>query len=134
MLLLSVTQSERKFNAPKGVLMAQSIKLIVYPVKDITASKILYSKLLGVEPYVDTAYYVGFGIGELEIGLDPNAHRKGVTSPIGYVDVTDIIGSLQTLLDAGAQVQQEIQDVGGGMLIATVKDADGNILGLRQAP
>jgi predicted enzyme related to lactoylglutathione lyase len=114
--------------------MAQSIKLFVYPVKDVTASKVLYSKLLGVEPYVDGAYYVGFRIGDLEIGLDPNAHRNGVTTPIGYVDVTDIKDSLQTLLDAGAQVQQEVKDVGGGLLIATVTDVDGNILGLRQSP
>ena len=99
--------------------MAQGIKLFVYPVKDVNASKVLYSKLLGVEPYVDGAYYVGFRIGDQEIGLDPNAHRKGVTTPIGYVEVSDIKGSLQTLLDAGAQVQQEVRDVGGGMLEAS---------------
>ncbi len=114
--------------------MAQSIKIFVYPVKDVTASKVLYSQFLGVEPYTDGAYYVGFRIGDQEIGLDPNAYRKGVTTPIGYVEVTDIKGSLQRLLDAGAQLQQDVTDVGGGMLIATVKDLDGNILGLRQLP
>ena len=35
--------------------------------------------------------------------------------------------------DAGAEVQQEIKDVGGGKLIASVKDADGNVIGLIQA-
>ncbi len=112
--------------------MNQGISLFVYPVKDIAQAKTLYSKLLGVEPYVDSAYYVGFRVGDQEIGLDPNGHNKGMTGPIGYRSVSDIRESLQLLLDAGAQVQQEVTDVGGGMLIAWVKDADNNLIGLRQ--
>ena len=112
--------------------MHQGISLLVYPVKDIAQAKMLYSKLLGVEPYVDGDYYVGFKVGDQEIGLDPNGHQKGLTGPVGYWTVSDIQKSLQLLVEAGAQVQQEVQDVGGGMLIAWVKDADGNITGLRQ--
>ena len=114
--------------------MNQGISLFVYPVKDIAQAKTLYSTLLGVEPYVDGAYYVGFRIGDQEIGLDPNGHSKGMTGPIGYCQVNDIQKSLQALLDAGAQTQQEITDVGGGRLIASVKDADSNIIGLIQSP
>jgi predicted enzyme related to lactoylglutathione lyase len=114
--------------------MSQSISVLVFPVKDITQAKKLYSTLLGVEPYADEAYYVGFRVGDLEIGLDPYGHNKGMTGPVGYVQVNDIQKSLQSLLDAGAQAQQEIQDVGGGRLIATVKDADSNIIGLVQSP
>jgi predicted enzyme related to lactoylglutathione lyase len=114
--------------------MNQGISLFVYPVKDIAQAKTLYTKLLGTEPYVDGAYYVGFKVGDQEIGLDPHGHNKGMTGPIGYWTVDDIQKSLQLLLDAGAQVQQEVQDVGGGMLIAWVKDADNNITGLRQLP
>jgi predicted enzyme related to lactoylglutathione lyase len=112
----------------------QGIKQFVYPVKDIAQAKTLYSKLLGVEPYVDGAYYVGFRVGDQEIGLDPNGHNQGMTGPIGYYQVDDIKKSLQSLLDAGGQVQQAVKDVGGGMLIASVKDADGNIIGLKQLP
>jgi predicted enzyme related to lactoylglutathione lyase len=57
-----------------------------------------------------------------------------MTGPINYWQVDDIHESLRILQDAGAQVQQEVQDVGGGMLIAWVKDADGNVTGLRQNP
>jgi len=114
--------------------MNQGISLLVYPVKDIAQAKKLYSTFLGVEPYVDGAYYVGFRIGDQEIGLDPNGHSKGMTGPIGYCQVNDIQKSLQLLLDAGAQTQQEVTDVGGGMLIAWVKDADNNIIGLMQLP
>ena len=114
--------------------MTSGIKTIIYPVTDLAQAKTLYSALLGVEPYADAAYYVGFRVGDQEIGLDPNGHRKGQTGPIGYYHVADIKTSLQQLLDAGAEVQQAITDVGGGMLIASVKDADGNISGLRQMP
>ena len=110
------------------MIMAQDMKLVVYPAKDLAAAKKLYGAFLGVEPYVDGAYYVGYKLGDLEVGLDP--HGQAV---ISYVDVDDIKSYLQSLLDAGATPQQEIKDVGGGLLIAQVKDADGNILGLRQS-
>jgi len=69
---------------------------------------------LGIEPYVDSAYYVGFKVGDQELGLDPNGHNKGMTGPVGYWQVNDIKKGLQSLLDAGAQMQEEIKDVGGG--------------------
>lgn len=112
--------------------MDQGIRLFVFPVKDVARAKTLYSRLLGAEPYVDGAYYVGFRVGEQEIGLDPNGHSKGMTGPVGYWQVTDIRKSVQLLLDAGAQLQQPVKDVGGGKLTAWVKDADGNIIGLMQ--
>ena len=114
--------------------MNQGIRLFIYPVKDIARAKTLYSKLLGIEPYLDEAYYVGFRVGDQEIGLDPNGHSKGMTAPVGYWHVNDIKKSLQILLDAGAQMQQEVKDVGEGKLIASVKDADSNIIGLIQSP
>lgn len=110
------------------------MRTVIYPVKDIAQAKTLYSKLLGVEPYADEAYYVGFRVGDQEIGLDPNGHNQGMTGPVGYFHVSNIKNSLQSLLDAGAQVHQEVKDVGGGKLIASVKDADSNITGLIQLP
>jgi predicted enzyme related to lactoylglutathione lyase len=112
-------------------MMNQGIRTVIYPVKDIGRGKALFSNLLGVAPYADTAYYVGFRVGDQEIGLDPNGHKAGMTA---YYHVDDIKKSLQLLLDAGAQVEQQVKDVGGGKLIASVKDADGNIVGLIQSP
>src|SRR5438309_1605369 len=109
--------------------MNKGVKTVIYPVKDIAKAKELFKVLLGVEPYADEAYYVGFKIGDQDIGLDPNGHKHGTTP---YYDVDDIKKSLQTLLDAGAQSVQDVKDVGGGKLIAIVKDADGNIIGLTQ--
>jgi len=114
--------------------MDQGIGVITYPVSDLAQAKTPYRTLLGVEPYTDEAYYVGFRVGDQEIGLDPHGHRKGMTGPVGYWHANDIQTSLQLLLEAGALVQQAVQDVGGRKLIASVKDADGNITGLLQSP
>ncbi len=110
----------------------ESIRIIIYPVKDIAQAKKLYSKFLGIEPYHDEAYYVGFRVGDQEIGLDPHGHSQGMTGPVGYLHVEDIKKRLKSLLTAGAEAHQEVKDVGGGKLIASVKDADGNVIGLIQ--
>lgn len=109
--------------------MAKPIKLIVFPVKDLAKAKTFYNKFLGLEPYVDGAYYVGYKVGELEVGLDPNGQNV-----VSYIDVDDIESSLKEFEAAGAERHMEAKNVGGGLLVAQVKDADGNILGLRQPP
>jgi len=110
--------------------MEKSIKLLVCPVIDIEKAKAFYSKFLGVEPYADSPYYVGYRVGDLEVGLDPNS----TVGPIVYTDVADIQASLKELTEAGAEIVQDIKDVGYGLLIAQVEDTDGNVLGLRQQP
>ena len=109
--------------------MNKGIKTIIYPVKDVTQAKTLFRKLLGVEPYADQPYYVGFKIGDQDIGIIPNGHNAGMTA---FYHVDDIKTGLQILLDAGAEIIQDIKDVGGGRLIASAKDKDGNIIGLIQ--
>jgi predicted enzyme related to lactoylglutathione lyase len=112
--------------------MTSGMKTIMYPVKDIAAAKQLYSQLFGVTPYADEAYYVGFKVEGQDVGLDPNGDKRGMTGPVLYCHVDDIKKTFETLIDAGAEVQQQITDVGGGKLIATLKDADGNPIGLLQ--
>lgn len=109
--------------------MNQGVRTIVYPVRDIARAKSLFRDLLGVEPYADAPYYVGFKVGDQDIGLDPHGHKEGMTV---YYHVDDIRKSLQGLVETGAQVQQDVKDVGGGRLIAIAKDADGNLIGLLQ--
>ncbi len=108
--------------------MARNIKLLVYPVKDVEKAKAFYRKFLDAEPYVASTYYVGYKAGEIEVGLDPNSS----VGPIAYADVMDIKSSLKAMTEAGAEILQDVKDVGAGLLIARVKDADGNVVGLRQ--
>jgi predicted enzyme related to lactoylglutathione lyase len=112
--------------------MNNGVMLIVYPVKDLAKAKVIYKDVLGKDPYVDGAYYVGFKLGDQEIGLDPNGFKNGASGPLCYYQVDDIRSSLKSLQQAGAQMNQDVRDVGGGMLIASVKDADGNVIALRQ--
>jgi predicted enzyme related to lactoylglutathione lyase len=112
--------------------MTSGLKTILYPVKDLDAAKKLYGALLGVAPVVDQPYYVGYNVDGQDIGLDPNGHNRGITGPLGYWHVDDINATLAAMIAAGGEQAQPIADVGGGKLIATVKDADGNIVGLLQ--
>ena len=114
--------------------MAAALKTIIYPVKDLERAKALFSALLEVEPYADESYYVGFKSAGQDVGLDPNGHARGMTGPVPYWHVDDIRARLEALVAAGAEVLQDVQDVGGGKLIAFVKDADGNLVGLTQDP
>jgi predicted enzyme related to lactoylglutathione lyase len=108
------------------------MRTIIFPVRDLGQAKQTFGQWLGAEPYVDQPYYVGFRVGDQEVGLDPNGHRQGLTGPVPYVLVDDIRGRLQSLVAAGAQVVQDVRDVGNGRLVASLKDADGNMLGLMQ--
>lgn len=114
--------------------MASGMQTIIYPVKDITAAKQLYGRAFGVEPYADESYYVAFDVGGQDVGLDPKGHGKGMTGPVPYWKVDDIEATLAALLEAGAETQQPVNNVGGGRLIATVRDTDGNPIGLLQDP
>jgi predicted enzyme related to lactoylglutathione lyase len=113
--------------------MTEGVQIVIYPVNDLAAAKARFTALLGVEPYADAPYYVGYKVAGQDIGLDPNGHRAGA---VGYVAVavTDIKARLQSLLDAGAEVNEALNDVGNGRLIASVKDPDGNLIGLVQDP
>ena len=110
--------------------MAKGITIIVYPVNDVEKATTFYSTFLGVEPYVQSPYYVGYRIGDQEVGLDPNSE----VGPIAYTDVDDIRASLEQMTNAGAEIVQDVTDVARGLLIAQVKDPNGNVVGLRQQP
>jgi predicted enzyme related to lactoylglutathione lyase len=109
-----------------------ALKTVIYPVRDLSTAKALYAALFGLDPVMDEAYYVQFNTEREEVGLDPNGHRKGMTGPIAYWHVDDIKESVAQLREAGATEQQAVNDVGGGRLIASVADPDGNVIGLIQ--
>lgn len=108
--------------------MSKNICLLVYPVEDIEKAKAFYNQFLGTAPYIDSAYYVGYKVDNLEVGLDPNSK----VGPLAYTDVEDINASLEEMTRVGAEVLQDVRNVGNGLLIAQVKDANGNVVGLRQ--
>jgi predicted enzyme related to lactoylglutathione lyase len=112
----------------------QGIQTVLHPVSDITKAKAVYAALLGVEPMADSPYYVGFEAAGQQIGLVPAGGPQGETSPVAYWHVADIEAKLAEVTEAGATVKQAPQNVGGGRLVATFTDLDGNVLGLIQDP
>ncbi|HMM42268.1 MAG TPA: hypothetical protein PKA95_10230 [Thermomicrobiales bacterium] len=113
--------------------MASGVKTIIYPVEDLDRAKAFYGTLLDATPDVDTPYYAQFVVGDDQrLGLDPNGHARGFSGAVGYWEVEDVNARFRELLTAGATEHEAPRDVGNGALIASVKDADGNVIGLIQ--
>ena len=110
----------------------QGIKTVLHPVSDLETAKALYSALLGFEPQTDGPHYVGYDAEGQHIGLVPRRGAQEATSPVAYWHVADIEAKLAEVTAAGATVKDPARDVGGGRLVATVTDPDGNTLGLIQ--
>ena len=111
---------------------SQGVKTLLHPVSDVEKSKAVYTALLGVPPQVADPFYVGFEAEGQHIGLVPSGGPQGMTSPVAYWHVSDIEAKLAEVTAAGAAVKEPARDVGGGRLVATVTDPDGNVLGLLQ--
>ena len=110
----------------------EGIKTVLHPVSDLARAKAIYAALLGVSAQTDTPYYIGFDAAGQQIGLVPGGGPQGLTSPVAYWHVPDIGAKLAEVTAAGATVIESPHDVGGGRLVASFTDADGNVLGLIQ--
>jgi predicted enzyme related to lactoylglutathione lyase len=116
--------------------MFLGLRTVVYVVEDLEAAREWYSKALGHEPYFAEPYYVGFNVGGFELGLHPPEEEGpgGLGGTTAYWGVEDIEAAMSRLLDLGATVHGEIQDVGEGILVASVIDPFGNLLGIIRNP
>ena len=110
----------------------EGIKTVLHPVSDLAKAKPVYAALLGVAPSADADYYVGFDAAGQHIGMVPGGGPQGMTSPVAYWHVPDIEAKLAEVTAAGGTVKDPVRDVGGGRLVATFTDPDGNVLGLLQ--
>ncbi|SRR6266404_3514424 len=112
------------------------LRTAIYHALDLDKAKAWYSKVLGVEPYFDQPFYVGFNVAGYELGLDPDPSSKaaGVGGVIVYWGVPDAHGALKRLLSLGATARTEVQEVGEGIRVATVLDPFGNVFGVIENP
>jgi catechol 2,3-dioxygenase-like lactoylglutathione lyase family enzyme len=108
------------------------LRTAIYPASDVDATKKWFSDLLGIRPYFDEPFYVGFNVAGYELGVVPAADTDG--EPITYWGVADAAGAVQQLLDAGASPHGEVTNVGDDILVATVKEPGGNIIGIIENP
>jgi predicted enzyme related to lactoylglutathione lyase len=112
------------------------LRTCIYKVRDITKAKQWYAKAFKTEPYFDEAFYVGFNISGFELGLQPEensneAKGENVLCYWGVADVTKIFNQL--ILD-GATLHEKPQNVGGEIVVASVKDPWGNVIGIIYNP
>jgi predicted enzyme related to lactoylglutathione lyase len=110
----------------------QGIKTVLCPVSDVEKAKAVYTALLGLAPQADSPYYVGFDVAGQHIGLLPGGGPQGLTSPVAYWHVDDLEAKLAEVTAAGATIRDAANEVGGGRVVASVVDPDGNVLGLIQ--
>lgn len=115
--------------------MFLGLRTAIYQVADLSQAKAWYTEVLGIAPYFDQPYYVGFNVGGYELGLLPAGAGvvRGNTAE-AYWGVDNAERAMQKLLEAGAKVKNELQDVGEGILVAAVEDPFGNILGVIENP
>jgi lactoylglutathione lyase len=112
------------------------LRTAIYHVDNIEKAKAWYTAALGIAPYFDEPFYVGFNVGGYELGLHP-LEEGTPTGPGGlsvYWGVDDVSSIYQSLLTSGATPHEEPTEVGGGITVATVKDPWGNLLGVINNP
>jgi predicted enzyme related to lactoylglutathione lyase len=116
--------------------MFLGLRTAAYQVKDLDKAKAWYSNVLGIQPYFDQPFYVGFNVGGYELGLVPETDAGPMRAPAGiaYWGVDDAQGAYKRLIELGATLQDPIKDVGDGILIGAVHDPFGNTLGVIQNP
>jgi predicted enzyme related to lactoylglutathione lyase len=116
--------------------MFQGLRTVVYHVNDLDRAKAWYSLALGIEPYFDQPFYVGFNVGGYELGLDPD--MTGITIGTGgvgaYWGVSDCEAAFNRLLELGASAHSPVRDVGEGIRVAAVTDPFGNVIGIIENP
>lgn len=104
------------------------LRSLIYPVDDLAAATKWWSDFLGREPYFNEAFYVGFDVGGYEIGLNPGAPADA--GPVTYLGVDDMDGALRNAQAAGATVESPPEDVGEGIVVATLVSATQQRFGL----
>jgi predicted enzyme related to lactoylglutathione lyase len=113
--------------------MILGLRTAIYPVPDLGAAKDWYSNVLGLAPYFDEPFYVGFSVGGFELGLLPNA-QPGINGAQPLWGVAHIESAYARLLELGASVLEPVAEVGGGIKVAAVQDPFGNRFGIIENP
>ncbi len=116
--------------------MILGLRTVIYKVDDLERAKAWYGRAFEVEPYFDQPFYVGFQVGDYELGLDPDptGRTPGPGGSVAYWGVEAIQPAFRRFLDQGTSPFGPPKDVGGGIQVATVGDPFGNVLGLIENP
>jgi len=112
------------------------LRTAIYKVSDMAHAKLWYAQAFDTKPYFDEPFYIGFNIGGYELGLQPtdeNSPPPGENVLI-YWGVEKIEEAFHRLIELGAKEHEPPTNVGGPLMVATVKDPWGNLIGLIYNP
>jgi len=123
-------------NQPAPKPQFEGLRTVIYHAPDLEKTKAWYSKVLGIEPYFDQPFYVGFNVAGYELGLDPDAASTpgGKAGAVAYWGVANAETAFRRLIELGATERSAVQEVGEGIRVATVLDPFGNIFGIIENP
>jgi predicted enzyme related to lactoylglutathione lyase len=108
------------------------LRTIIYPAADLAEAKRWFAELLGIEPYFDEPFYVGFDVGGYELGLNPDMPAD--EPPMTYWGVTDADVAMERLLAHGATLRSAVHDVGDGIRVASADSPSGAPIGIIENP
>lgn len=109
------------------------LRTVGYKVSDINKAKEWYADAFKTQPYFDEPFYVGFNIGGYELGLQPDESVKG-DNVVTYWGVENIESEYNRFLSLGATEHEAPQNVGGEIMVASLRDPWNNIIGLIYNP
>jgi predicted enzyme related to lactoylglutathione lyase len=112
------------------------LRTTIYKETDLIKAKGWYAQVFQTEPYFDEPFYVGFAIGGYELGLQPDEKEAASKSEnvITYWGVENIDIEYNRMIELGATESEAPTNVGGEIMVATVKDPWGNAIGLIYNP
>lgn len=103
------------------------LRTVIYPAPDLIAATKWWTEFLGLAPYFDEPFYVGFNPGGYELGLLPDGDVA--TGALAYWGVDDVVGAVESALLAGAVEHRPVSDVGEGIMTASVTTPQGSVVG-----
>ncbi len=108
------------------------LRTTIYPTDDLAASVAQFNELLGIKPYFDEPFYVGYNVGGYELGIDPNSDvADGVQS---YWGVKDAHAAAEELRARGATTVAEVTDTGDGIKVGRFRLPDGSLFCIIENP
>ena len=112
------------------------LRTTIYKVPNLSDAKVWYAKAFKVEPYFDEPFYVGFNIKGYELGLLPDEAESRLLSDnvLSYWGVQDIQKEYDWFIRLGAGNHEAPTNVGGELMVASVSDPWGNVIGLIYNP
>jgi predicted enzyme related to lactoylglutathione lyase len=112
--------------------MFLGLRTVIYPAPDLAAARAFWSAALGLEPYFDEPFYVGFEVAGYELGLLPDADPSG--GALIYWGVDDVEAAVADAVANGATVHTAASEVGDDIVTATVTSPQGAIVGFIYNP